>query len=147
MIKSNIDLTVNEIFSRRSKNDSVISLFSKVFHEYPWDIKVVFVESEFENQKYEPIYTGNKNDRYYKTLAEQECTGDYCECCGTYLKSIPWDRTFGLCRRCIDDMERNYGNNDEKYSRLWGYKKRCSRIEIQLLSLGKNNLEKFPKSC
>mgnify|MGYP003412324749 CR=1 FL=1 len=36
-----------------------------------------------------------------------------CDCCGAYLKTIPWDRTYGLCRKCQKDMEENYGNRKE----------------------------------
>ena len=25
---------------------------------------------------------------------------DYCDCCGTRMNLIPWDREIGVCRKC-----------------------------------------------
>lgn len=80
-MKSNIDLTSNEMFSREkvaiTKNGSDLI------------------------PKFEGIRTGDKRCRELKELCERESTGDYCDCCGSYLKTIPWDRTYGLCKKCM----------------------------------------------
>lgn len=92
-MKSNIDLTSNEMFSRK----------------------------QFRNRALEPrfegILTGNREERYLKNLCEQEVTGDYCDCCGKYLKTIPWDRTYGLCKKCMDYCDKHYSDK-EKFP--WG---------------------------
>ena len=131
MIKSNIDLTANEIFSRSNPNNVITSSINKMLGEFPWNRKLTFIETEFEKPKYEPIFTGDSHDRYVKTLVEQENSGDYCDCCGAFLKVIPWDRTYGLCRKCIVDMEKNYGNTQTK---LWMFDKemRPDRAKISL---------------
>ena len=100
-MKSNIDLTSNEMFSRNSFS-TISKSIKRSFGKFPWNTQFCIIESDVDlGIKFEGIKTGNKNQREMKKLCEQENTGDYCDCCGAYLKSIPWDRTYGLCRKCM----------------------------------------------
>lgn len=116
MIKSNIDLTSNEMFSRRSLLD-LSNVGRRMFLDsreivlykmaYPWSIG-----REESCMKHELVFTGNAEDRYYKNLSEEAISRNYCDCCGEYLVKIPWDRTYGLCRKCDEEMERQYNPKD-----------------------------------
>jgi len=111
MMKSNIDLTENEMFSRPARNFSFP--YHRMFgYRFPWDLRFTEVHSDSElySGQYEVIFTGDKEERGLKELCRQENTGNYCDCCGASLIEIPWDRTYGLCRRCHADMEKSYGN-------------------------------------
>lgn len=103
MIKSNIDLTENQIFSRQSFSMRGISFVA----EFPWSIsraKTIMIRNEFE-----AIWTGDRQERESKKLCDKEMSRNYCDCCGVYLVSIPWSRTYGLCQRCEDELDRQLG--------------------------------------
>lgn len=115
MLKSNIDLTANGMFSRRSNGDNAIWRFSNVkfplIKWQPWQQSVVLGIKEV-------ILTGNREQIERKKQYAEMNSGDTCDCCGEYLKIIPWDRTYGLCRKCGKDMEKKFGNK-KKYP--WKY--------------------------
>lgn len=111
-MKSNIDLTANEMFSRRG---SLPIPFWKFMHnKFPWEQNVmtrVETDLDLSGFRFEGILTGNREERNTKKMYIE--MDDICDCCGAYLKTIPWDRTYGLCRKCQNDMEENYGNRKE----------------------------------
>lgn len=111
MMKSNIDLTSNEMFSRpeRGLYFSSYRIFGGMF---PWVLRFseVYSDSDRHSGEYEVIFTGDRAERESKELCRQENTGNYCDCCGASLIKIPWGRTYGLCRRCNADMEKSHGN-------------------------------------
>lgn len=104
MLKSNIDLTNNEMFSRRQ-----ITINFEKRQKIPWNIAESFIEVHSDKDlgysKFEGILTGNKSQRQRRKMYMAMDSGDYCDCCGTYLKKIPWDRTYGVCRKCYKRME------------------------------------------
>ena len=113
-MRDNIDLTSNRMF--RSKNDMSIHTF--VFSKYPWKqpvfdlVTAEGLDDEILHGRYMPLVrVGNKSDRREVKMLVEIDSNDYCDCCGAYLKTIPWDRTYGLCRKCNTDMHINYGNN------------------------------------
>lgn len=111
MIKSNIDLTENEVFSRPSRNRiSSVSFYRAIGAEFPWTIHFHEVKDDYDLPKFQPILTGDKEERELKQLVIQENSGNYCDCCGASLTVIPWNRTWGLCRRCLADMEERQEN-------------------------------------
>lgn len=94
-MKRNVDLTEDMVFSNRAAN---IERFLKDLSDsyvYPWEI-----EHKIENQKHKTIATGNRNDRKEIESFRQLDSGDYCDCCGESLIKIPWDRTYGVCKKC-----------------------------------------------
>lgn len=125
-MKSNIDLTSDELFSRNRHRIEIPR--SILYDKFPW-ISIIkeLIKSDSDLQpKYEPIRTGNREERQYKEELDIANFGDHCDCCGACLVTIPWDRTYGLCRRCIEDMNKNYGSHD-KFEHLWGYKRQPQR--------------------
>lgn len=131
MIKSNIDLTANEIFSRNVHRIEIVK--SLLYDKFPW-VSIIGEPITSDSDllpKYEPIHTGNREERQYKEEIDIANSGEHCDCCGAYLSTIPWDRTYGLCRKCIADMEKNYGSTQTK---LWMFDKemRPDRAKISL---------------
>lgn len=122
-MKSNIDLTENEMFSRQEISD----LFSALMHEYiygkiPWDFgKLTEVESDYALKgsiPFEPIPLGSKAERDNKQSCKRALLGEYCDRCGKSLATIPWEMNkIRLCRKCMSEMEYEYGN---KKIYLWG---------------------------
>lgn len=111
MIKSTIDLTASEIFSRRRPFTIVdrlpITLIDKQ-RDFPW---IKLDDDELSEVKYFPILT--KRQRKWQTIVEQ------CDCCGVILTSIPWNRHYHLCSRCDKYLEQSY----IKKEKLWYYPK------------------------
>lgn len=101
MMKRNIDLTENQMFSQRTFFEQrVVKLASGT--ELPWSFPWARVEIE----RFEAIRTENKQERWYKKLYDEEISRNYCDRCGAYLISIPWNRTYGLCHQCHDELGR-----------------------------------------
>lgn len=101
MMKSNIDLTKNQIFSRQSF--IIRGLDSTTFGtEFPW----TFQCPGLDGKKFEAMRTGDRKEREHKKVCDEAVSRNYCDCCGTYLVNIPWNRTYGLCQRCSDDLDR-----------------------------------------
>lgn len=129
-MKSNIDLTKNEMFSKPKIN---INLFKAIGETFPWVVHFHKVKNDYDLlSKFQPFLTGNKKERELKQSFLKEDSGNYCDCCGEYLLVIPWDRTYGLCRRCQHYMETNYGNK-QKYP--WEQQHNHRRVETNPLRL------------
>lgn len=112
-MKSNIDLTFNEMFSREPISIHLNHIKRHI--GFPWDMsKITIVESDNDLfPKFEGIRTGDKEQRKIKELCENENTGDYCDCCGSYLKTIPWNRTYGLCQKCMAHYAKEYWKKED----------------------------------
>lgn len=114
MIKSNIDLTENQIFSRQSF--SMRGIIRTSFGvKFPWRVslaRTIMIRKEFE-----AIRTGDRQERESKKLCDEEMSRNYCDRCGAYLVSIPWSRAYGLCRRCQDELDRQLGT---MFTYPWG---------------------------
>lgn len=122
-MKSNIDLTENQIFSRQ--DFFVRGIFSTIFGiEFPWTFRWLGLNSE----KFEAIRTGDRQERESKKLCDEAVSRNYCDRCGAYLVNIPWNRTYGLCQQCSDDL----GKELRTYP--WG-EKASMRPNNELLSL------------
>lgn len=128
-MKSEIDLTENRIFSgnrRTSQNDLLIdSLFSKS----PWNryMKLVELDDDLDSEyRTEPIIaTGNKKERARIDSCREAIDGNHCDCCGAKLNIKPWNREFGLCRKCNEYYEKLDWNRC-----LWREKEVIQNAEI-----------------
>lgn len=112
MIKSNIDLTSNEIFSRNPISIHSLNIFNKKF---PWsklDFQTTRSEADLQG-KFEGIVTGNRETREMKMLCQRIDEGNHCDCCGESLVTLPWDRTWGLCKDCLAEMESRLENRNK----------------------------------
>lgn len=107
MMKSNIDLTENEMFSRPSWDK--IKNISRLKNRFPWD----FNSTETQPKACKTIFTGNRKERMLKKLYSREA--DHCDRCGTSLVEIPWDRTYGLCKHCSIEIEQQVVGNKFNY--------------------------------
>ena len=109
MIKNNIDLTSNEMFSRQV--DTFLFIKQVLYYKFPWNYKELHrIECETDLQpKFEGILTGNREEINSKKLYMVIDSGDVCDRCGISLKSIPWDRTYNLCKKCYKALEKEYG--------------------------------------
>lgn len=106
MMKSNIDLTENQMFSRQSFSMRGI-IRASFWEEFPWSI--TRARTRMIRKEFEAIWTGDRQERESKKLCDEEMSRNYCDRCGAYLVSIPWSRTYGLCRRCQDELDRQLG--------------------------------------
>lgn len=119
-MKSNIDLTDTEIFSRNRFNG--IDLFlPKVFGtKFPWKMDVERIDSDEElGESYRGMQyifpLGNRERRQFIRECIEMDSGEHCDCCGVSLVIIPWNRTFGLCKRCQKRMEDDVINKKHKF--------------------------------
>lgn len=109
MMKSNIDLTSNEMFSRRPF--PTISIREVLFDKFPWvyrEMTPITCEADMR-PKFEGILTGNKEEIERKKLYKRMDAGNTCDRCGKSLEIIPWDRHYDLCQKCWEDLEKEYG--------------------------------------
>lgn len=116
-MRDNIDLTANRMFQSH-RRVVMPGWVSTVLGKYPWNKPPLMLASDLDNdilhgRNIPLIVLGNKSDRHSTTTIMQIDSGEYCDCCGAYLNAIPWDRTYGLCRKCMEDMRKNYGNRAE----------------------------------
>lgn len=103
-MKSNIDLTENQMFSRQQFVLRGITRYISGI-EFPWCFSLMrMVREEFE-----AIRTGDKEERESKKLCDEAISGNYCDRCGVYLVNVPWNRTYGLCHKCHDELEKEMG--------------------------------------
>ena len=103
-MKSNIDLTENEMFSR-----PMYKKISRLKNRFPWDF------NSTETQPKACVFTGNRKERMLKKLYSRESIADYCDRCGTSFVEIPWDRTYGLCKHCSIEIEQQVVGNKFNY--------------------------------
>ena len=111
-MKSNIDLTEDQIFSRINF-DSIINVISNEYFRVPWNIKIDNSGDEYDllHQKKSLIALGNKKQREEVKFYRKMDSKNYCECCGKRINLIPWNKEMGLCKRC--DKSTEYDFNDK----------------------------------
>ena len=70
MLKSNIDLTENEMFSQPSMNRiSSGNLFKTIGVTFPWVVHFHEVKDKYDlSPEYQPVLTGNKEERELKKV-------------------------------------------------------------------------------
>lgn len=103
-MKSNIDLTENQMFSRQQSTWRGFA--SSIFGiEFPWS----FSWLRMTGKEFEAIRTGDRQERESKKLCDEAVSRNYCDRCGAYLVNIPWNRTYGLCPKCQDELDKEMG--------------------------------------
>lgn len=110
MMKSNIDLTSNEMFSRRQ--DHFVSVLQVLYDKFPWNYrKITPIKSEADfRPKFEGILTGNKEEIKRKKKYIKIDAGNICDRCGKNVDIIPWNRHYyDLCQKCWEAIEKEYG--------------------------------------
>ena len=111
-MKSNIDLTEDQIFSRINF-DSIINVIGNEYFRVPWNIKIDNSSDEYDllHQKKSLIALGNKKQREEVKFYRKMDSKNYCECCGERINLTPWNKEMGLCKRC--DKSMTYDFNDK----------------------------------
>lgn len=78
MIKPNIDLTKNEMFSKpRINRIPSAKLTRRHFHEIRDDYDL--------SPESQPVLTGDKKERELKKIYLEENSRNYCDCCGGHI--------------------------------------------------------------
>lgn len=113
-MKSNIDLTENQIFTRRINidGDSIKKLLKFIGH--PWDNELHMIASDKEINNRSVVFIGTKEQRKHYKMCDNIVSGDYCDRCGVYLKSKPWTKCFSLCFNCDTELDKELKNK-----KLW----------------------------
>lgn len=123
-MKSNVDLTENMMFSRSiSGNADRLIISSLIKGKYLWTkyFDEIKSDDDFSKQRYRIIATGNNAERAKVEEYRQMDSQDTCDCCGASLINIPWNRTYGVCKKCSD----YYG---WEKPRLWRFKEENQRV-------------------
>lgn len=107
MASFDVDLTSDKIFSSHISRGRRISLNELVSH-WKWEMEVLKSErSEWL------VLTGDSEERHLKRYYENQEV--YCDCCGSIIKSRPWEKNLdvynGLCDRCV--VELGFDRDDE----------------------------------
>lgn len=115
MMKSNIDLTADEFFSRTTPRSRVgspgwlRSLLPR--KKFPWERFPSVTDEDF-NHENEVFFTGNKHARKLKAECYEWDNGIKCSCCGRPLG--PWDNSrYGLCHKC-DELCQHAVRNESR---------------------------------
>ena len=103
-MKRNVDLTENMIFSR---NNTFGLIIARIKGKYPWIKHINEIKSDdyFSKQRQRIVTTGNSVERAKIEEFRQMDSQDTCDCCGASLIDIPWDRTYGVCKKCTEHYE------------------------------------------
>lgn len=119
-MKRNVDLTSQEMFSRRSGLAERLIRIPKLWwldntpapiREYPlYEAHGrISVRQHRDAHVRELIFTGSSESRAYKRMMGNIDSGDYCDCCGRSLIIIPWKRRYGLCDKCSVSLDESLG--------------------------------------
>lgn len=110
-MRENIDLTSTQIFSVRNAAWLHIPKLLRRISDMPWSVESEDGVSDIDYRLELPFPTGNRRQRDEITLCDQELSRQYCDCCGYYLISVPWNPKIGLCDRCNNRMRMEYGEH------------------------------------
>ena len=111
-MKNNVDLTENQIFSRRTLQENyTIFVISAARGKHPWESNVfseVSTDDELNlgHQKKSLIALGDKKQRAEVAELRKMDNVNYCDCCGARMNLKPWDREIGLCHKCNEHCEK-----------------------------------------
>lgn len=99
-MKSNVDLTENQIFSSVNFDDVIREQIVDSIR-VPWKVKIKTISSEDKMvQPNSPIIVGNKSERAKVLEYRKMFSQKYCDCCGAKLGKKPWIKEIGLCSEC-----------------------------------------------
>lgn len=101
-MKENIDLTRNRMFNRRI-NQGSFRLW-KSLSRIPWNIHAIHSDMELSETRSHLILLGNRKQREFLKLSNEEDSGEYCDRCGVYIINFPWSSQYGLCRKCSKEV-------------------------------------------
>ena len=87
----------------------------------------LYRESDYNNHKC--LIVGTKKDREQFKF-NQSIHDNVCERCGKKLQEIPWDKEFGFCKKCYEDLKTDNELQNEKV--CWRTFKRVEDIEIRI---------------
>lgn len=113
-MKDNVDLTENQIFSRKSPFEDmalgVLTLRIITGSKFPWDIgdfRQIRSDDEFdiEHQRVSLIALGDKKKRAEIAEYRKMDSLDYCDCCGARMNLKPWHMEMGVCHKCNEYYE------------------------------------------
>lgn len=110
MIKQNIDLTSNNMFSQEDVHILTLSIREVLYNKYPWNLRETKrITSDADlRPKFEAIITGDREERNRKKDSIKMDSHDTCDRCGSDLTKIPWDKFYDLCMKCYKDLENKY---------------------------------------
>ena len=106
-MRSNIDLTSNQMFSGNPDRVAVIRSVANEPFRWRSDIRFVMHDAETisELERNEVVKTGNRELREEKREWRNIDSGDSCDCCGASLIRKPWSRHYGLCASCAKELD------------------------------------------
>ena len=118
-MKRNVDLTENGLFSNNNREVSLNNLLRilDIDNKHPWkfsDAEIIESDSDLIYKK-PLIVCGSSSDRKKISKRYDFESGRYCDRCGADLTKKPWDKYYGLCSRCRDEL-------DIECSKYWKYK-------------------------
>ncbi len=90
------DLTKNKEYSKKANHNMKKNL--------PWR----YVEDYYFNYS-DDIVAGTKEIRKGIKYSKELEQGNVCECCGIVLCKQPWNRTWALCHKCNQELEKSVG--------------------------------------
>ena len=108
-MKINVDLTEKGLFRGANNYTMLNSMLAsiKTANKHPWEFcsfDIVKSDSDF-NYKKPLIICGTHSDRQQAKERHKYESGECCDRCGASLVKKPWDRYYGLCSKCMDELE------------------------------------------
>ena len=110
MASFDVDLTQNRVFS--SNNKGFRLSLGELASRWKWEMDAL--KSEKDDWL---VLTGDSEERELKRYYNNQEV--YCDCCGTVIKSRPWDKPLdkynGLCDSCLVDLGFDEDSRLKKY--------------------------------
>lgn len=131
-MKPTIDLTLKRDFNKKNDNffDAIqghlIMQMTGRKHILPWTNEIrqitndadltiqyggLYKDSDYNN--YNCLIVGNKKDRQ-DFVFRRHLQNNICDRCGKSLEEIPWQKEYGLCKKCSKDMSTNEDKRNER---------------------------------
>lgn len=110
MLKDNIDLTENQLFSKPAFFDGPPRLENLLRigpkgNNIPWDIPVFTKVSSDDCYTVPLISLGNKEERLRDKRISKSVDSRYCDKCGKFLCEHPWTQEEYMCEDCKAILE------------------------------------------
>lgn len=119
-MKDNIDLTDGRDFPDRAPEirDVLFGTRGQKLPEWavsftlrtlPWELVQWTSDIDIIDSSYDPLFpTGSKEQILHREGVQNAMSREHCDRCGKVINLFPWDKQWGVCRKCREALDREF---------------------------------------